>query len=191
MLFLNIIFFVLFEMERPKPKDILPMVVVCCGAALGRVIFALIPQVQPVTSLVIIMGSVYGCRRGYVTGALCALLSNLFLGQGPWTLFQMTAWGMAGFGAGLLEKGIHSWNEKIKTGIYAAYGFLAAFLFSIITDFLTISYLGESLSLASAVAVFATGMVFNVGHAVFNTVLILFLYGILSRKLYRIKLKTM
>lgn len=191
MLCINIFFFVLFEREKPEPKDILPMVVICCGASLGRVIFAVIPQVQPVTALVIIMGSVYGCRRGYVTGALCALVSNLFLGQGPWTLFQMTAWGIVGFGAGLIEKGIRYCNRTVRTAVYAAYSFFAGFLFSIITDLLTISYLGEGLGFASAAAVFATGIAFNLGHAIFNVVLILFLYGILSRKLYRIKFKTM
>ena len=80
-LLINIMFLWLFEREKPKPGEILPIVVMCCAASLGRVVFAVIPQVQPVTALVIITGSVYGCRKGYVTGALAALISNLFLGQ--------------------------------------------------------------------------------------------------------------
>lgn len=189
MLIINLVFFLLFERTKPKPADILPIVVICCGASLGRVIFAVIPQVQPVTALVIIMGSVYGCRKGYVTGALCALMSNLFLGQGPWTLFQMTGWGVVGLLAGLLEKVIGNLDERKKTWIYAVYSVFAAFLFSIITDFLTISYLGDSLNFASAITVFGAGLAFSVGHAVFNFVLTMFLYGILSRKLVRVKLK--
>lgn len=191
MVIINLIGFVLFERTKPKPKDILPMVVICCGASLGRVIFNIIPQVQPVTALVIIAGSVYGCRKGYVTGALCALVSNLFLGQGPWTLFQMTAWGIVGFLAGLMEKLIHNISEGKKAWIYGFYGFFAAFLFSLITDFSTVAYLGESINTASVVAVYVTGLAFNMGHGVFNFILLLFLYGTLSRKLNRIKRKAM
>lgn len=191
MAMINIFFFVMFERTKPQAKDILPLVVICCGASLGRVIFAIIPQVQPVTALVIVAGSVYGCRKGYVTGALCALVSNLFLGQGPWTLFQMTAWGVVGLLAGLLEKLVHNLSEEKKVWIYAIYGFFAAFLFSLITDFHTIAFLGDGMNLASVLAVYVTGMAFNIGHGIFNFVLLLFLYQILSRKLYRIKRKTM
>lgn len=190
MVLINLIFFVLFERTKPKPKDILPIVVICCAASLGRLIFNIIPQVQPVTALVIITGSVYGCRKGYVTGALCALVSNLFLGQGPWTLYQMTAWGMVGLLAGLMEKPIHSISENKKAWIYAFYGFVAAFLFSLITDFNTVAYLGEGINVASVVAVYVTGLAFNIGHGVFNFILLLFLYKVLSRKLIRIKRKT-
>lgn len=189
MIVINLIFFWLFERTGPKPKDILPMVVICCGASLGRVVFVMLPQVQPVTALVIIMGSVYGCRKGYVTGALCALVSNLILGQGPWTLFQMTGWGIVGLLAGAMEKGIHNLSEGKKAWIYAVYSVFAAFLFSFITDLLTVCYLGENLNFASVVAVFGAGLAFSIGHAVFNFVLVLFLYGILSRKLIRVRVK--
>lgn len=191
MLLINLIFFILFERTKPQPKDILPIVVICCAASLGRVIFAVIPQVQPVTALVVIAGRVYGCRKGYVTGALCALISNLFLGQGPWTLFQMTAWGMTGLLAGLLEKVICRLPESRKTRIYAICGLFSAFLFSLITDLLTVSYLGDSVSVSSVLAVYTAGFSFNLGHGIFNFILISFLYETLSRKLIRIQKKTM
>ncbi len=186
----NLFFFILYERLRPQPEEILPLVVICCGASLGRVIFAIVPQVQPVTALVIIMGSVYGCRRGYVTGALCALVSNLFLGQGPWTLFQMAAWGTVGLLAGVLGSATRNLSQTARTWIFAGYGFVAAFLFSIITDLLSVSYLGDALSFSSAAAIFGTGLAFGVSHAVCNFILLLSFYGILSRKLMRIKQKT-
>ncbi len=65
------------------------------GAA-GRVLFAAIPGVQPVTVLTVAAGAALGARAGFGVGALAALASNFFLGQGPWTPWQMLAWGGCG-----------------------------------------------------------------------------------------------
>lgn len=188
-LLINIMFLWLFEREKPKPGEILPIVVMCCAASLGRVVFAVIPQVQPVTALVIITGSVYGCRKGYATGALAALISNLFLGQGPWTLFQMTAWGVVGLLAGVLGHISNGKKKKTRKILFTIYGVVSGFLFSIMTDFLTICYLGDAMNIHSVIAVFATGLAFNVGHAVFNGILLYAFYELISTKLYRIKKK--
>ena len=73
-------------------------------ASAGRVVFNFLPQIQPVTAIVIIMGVYCGKQTGFLTGSLCALVSNLFLGQGPWTPFQMLAWGLVGVLAAVLAK---------------------------------------------------------------------------------------
>ena len=71
-------------------------------AALGRVAFAALPNVKPTTDIVLISGYVLGGAPGFMVGAIAALASNLFFGQGPWTPWQMVAWGGVGlFGAGL------------------------------------------------------------------------------------------
>lgn len=205
---INIAFLAVFELKRPAVRDFLPLVVICAGASFGRVIFSFIPQIQPVTVLVIITGSAYGGLYGYVAGSLCALISNMMLGQGAWTLFQMTGWGMVGFIAGIighlfksmpytdstpisaddfLKPPCHAKKEKglAELAAFSLYGFLSAILFSIITDTLTISYLGESLTLPSAIAVFATGIAFNIGHGVFNVILTVLLYRPLKKSLLR------
>ena len=65
-------------------------------AAAGRVLFAPVPNVQPVTVIVAAAGVALGPRRGFAVGALAALASNFFLGQGPHTPWQMLAWGGCG-----------------------------------------------------------------------------------------------
>ena len=65
-------------------------------AAAGRVLFAPIPGVQPVTVIVVAAGVALGLRAGIAVGAIAALVSNLFLGQGPWTPWQMLAWAACG-----------------------------------------------------------------------------------------------
>lgn len=194
-LIINIFFFVVFELKRPSVKEFIPLAVICSAASLSRLIFSFIPQVQPVTVLVAISGSAYGPIYGYITGSLCALLSNMFLGQGPWTVFQMTGWGTIGFLAGLLgyffrKKSTSSllrWeNNKIELIIFAVFAAISAFIFSIITDFMTISYLGETLNISSALTVFITGILFNINHAIFNVIFIVILYYPIKRKLIRL-----
>jgi energy-coupling factor transport system substrate-specific component len=65
-------------------------------AAAGRVLFAAIPGVQPVTVICVAAGAALGARAGFAVGATAALASNVFLGQGPWTPWQMLAWGGCG-----------------------------------------------------------------------------------------------
>jgi energy-coupling factor transport system substrate-specific component len=65
-------------------------------AAGGRVLFAAVPGVQPVTVVAVAAGAALGARAGFGVGALAALASNFFLGQGPWTPWQMLAWGGCG-----------------------------------------------------------------------------------------------
>src|ERR1051326_1067361 len=66
------------------------------AAAAGRVLFAAIPGVQPVTVVAVCAGAALGVRAGIAVGGVAALVSNFFLGQGVWTPWQMLAWGACG-----------------------------------------------------------------------------------------------
>src|SRR6266702_8684896 len=59
------------------------------AAAAGRVLFAAIPGVQPVTVITVAAGCALGPRAGIAVGGIAALVSNFFLGQGVWTPWQM------------------------------------------------------------------------------------------------------
>lgn len=180
-----VIFFLSFENRKPSIRDIMPIVVVCIVAALGRVVFNFIPQLQPVTAIVIIMGITYGPQSGFITGALSALISNMYLGQGPWTPWQMLAWGTIGFLSGFLGKSKFS---RLPV-VYCTFGFLSGFLFSIITDIWTVSSLGQALNAGIVLAVFSSGIIINIGHSAGNVVFLLLLFGLFNRKLERIKTK--
>ena len=66
------------------------------AAAAGRVLMAPIPDVQPVTVIVVVTGVALGARAGIGVGVTAAFVSNFFLGQGLWTPWQMLAWGACG-----------------------------------------------------------------------------------------------
>jgi energy-coupling factor transport system substrate-specific component len=78
-------------------REVTLVATLAAAAAAGRVLFAPVPGVQPVTVIVVATGAALGLRAGVAVGATAALVSNLFLGQGPWTPWQMLAW--AGCGA--------------------------------------------------------------------------------------------
>ncbi len=193
---INLFFLVLFEKSKPAPKNFLPIVIMCSAASLGRLVFSIIPQVQPVTALVIITGSSMGPIYGFITGSASALFSNMLLGQGIWTLFQMTAWGLIGFIAGIIGKFFSSRNKQKKTNksllelvVFIVYGFISAILYSLITDTLTISYFGNTLNVSSAMVIFISGIAFNISHGIFNSILICMLYQPFTSKLKRISSK--
>ena len=77
-------------------KTLALVATLAAAAAGGRILFAAIPGVQPVTVIAVAAGAALGARAGFGVGALAALVSNFFLGQGPWTPWQMLAWGGCG-----------------------------------------------------------------------------------------------
>ena len=77
-------------------KTLALVATLAAAAAAGRVLFAAIPGVQPVSVFAVAAGAALGARAGFGVGALAALASNFFLGQGPWTPWQMLAWGGCG-----------------------------------------------------------------------------------------------
>jgi energy-coupling factor transport system substrate-specific component len=94
--------FAWYESEHPSTRVLALVATLAALAALGRIAFAPLPNVKPTTDIVLLSGYVLGGAPGFVVGAVAALASNLFFGQGPWTPWQMAAWGAAGLaGAGL------------------------------------------------------------------------------------------
>jgi energy-coupling factor transport system substrate-specific component len=73
-------------------------------AALGRDAFAALPDVKPITAMTLVVGYALGPLPGFTVGALGMLVSNFMLGQGPYTPWQMAAWGMVGLAGAALGR---------------------------------------------------------------------------------------
>jgi len=97
-------FFFEFEATTMSSKEIALIAMLGTISAVSRVPFAMMPSIQPCTYIIICSGYVFGPVPGFMVGAITALVSNLFLGQGPWTLYQMFAWGIAGVSAAYLRR---------------------------------------------------------------------------------------
>src|SRR5436305_13757702 len=88
--------FAWYERSRPDARIVALVGTLAAFAALGRIAFAALPNVKPTTDIVLIAGFALGGGPGFVVGALAALTSNFFFGQGPWTPWQMAGWGATG-----------------------------------------------------------------------------------------------
>ena len=97
-------FFFKFESVALSSKEIALVSMLATISAVLRIPFAAIPSLQPCTFLIICSGYVFGPVAGFMVGAMTPLISNFFLGQGPWTLYQMLAWGLIGYGAAYLPR---------------------------------------------------------------------------------------
>ena len=119
-----------FELSRPALRQLMPTAVLAALAAAGRVLFSPLPNVKPVSAIAIVAGSALGRRSGFVVGALGALLSNLFFGQGSWTPWQMYAWGLVGYVGGLLgERGLGA-----PAPVLYAWGFVSGPVYGLILN---------------------------------------------------------
>jgi energy-coupling factor transport system substrate-specific component len=97
-------FFFEFEAAAVSSKEVALVAMLGTISAVLRVPFAAIPNVQPCTYLIICSGYVFGPVAGFMVGAITALISNFFLGQGPWTPYQMLAWGLAAVSAAYVRR---------------------------------------------------------------------------------------
>ncbi len=96
--------FAWYERTRPDARIVALVGTLAAFAALGRIAFAAVPNVKPTSVIVLVSGYALGGAPGYVVGAVAALTSNFFFGQGPWTPWQMAGWGATGVAGALLAR---------------------------------------------------------------------------------------
>ena len=94
-------FLMTFERRKPRAREIVLLAVMTAFCVGMNEICAHTIPLHAGTTMVVISGIALGPEAGFLIGALGRLLCNFFDGQGPWTPWQMAAWGMIGFLAGL------------------------------------------------------------------------------------------
>ena len=89
-----------YERRQPSARMVAVVGTLAAVAALGRDAFVALPDVKPITAMALVVGYALGPLPGFTVGAVGMLMSNFLLGQGPYTPWQMAAWGCVGlFGA--------------------------------------------------------------------------------------------
>jgi energy-coupling factor transport system substrate-specific component len=162
-------FLLRFEAASINAREIAIIALLGTLAALLRVPFAAIPSLQPSTYLIICTGYVFGPLAGFVVGTLTAVVSNFFLGHGPWTLFQALAWGLAGASAVVLRA------FPLKTGLLVLAGVVWGILFGVIMNVWTWVAFVYPLTARSFMVTWAASVPFDVMHAAGNALFLGFL----------------
>jgi hypothetical protein len=159
-----------YERRCPPAKLV---AVVATLAALGvaaRVLFAAVPNVQGTTDVALLSGYVLGPAPGFMVGALAALASNVFLGQGPWTPWQMVGWGAAGVAGALLATISRRRAGRLTLAGACA---LAGLAFGAWMDLFTLIAFTATPSAHGYVAIAGISLPFNAAHAIGNAALAL------------------
>ncbi len=176
-------FFVTFEASRSQARRLVLIALMAALAAISRTVFAFLPHFKPIVAIVMLSGITLGAQDGFFVGALSAFASNFAFGQGLWTPWQMFAYGMGGFLAGLFCK---------NRGIFftAGFGFFAVLLIvGPILDTSSVFLFSGDLSASYVISVYSVGLVPNILHAVSTAISLMLLTKPLTAKLHRLQTK--
>ena len=152
-----------YEKRRPPARTVALVAAMAALAVVGRLAFAAVPGVKPTTDIVLFAGYALGAVPGFMVGAVTAVASNVFFGQGSWTLWQMVAWGAVGVGgAGLarLQRG----REPSRWTLAAACA-VAAAVFGAFMDLYQWSFAAEQTA-GTYGLVAGTSLGYNAAHVV-------------------------
>ncbi|MDD2492406.1 MAG: ECF transporter S component [Bacilli bacterium] len=178
-------FFLAFENRVPQAREIVLIAVITAIAVASRIVFAWAPSFKPVAAVIIITAIAFGKETGFMVGALTALLSNIYFGQGPWTPFQMFAWGFIGFVSGMLRKTFLMKNVVFLT----VFGVLAGLIYSLILDIQTMLLIDNGFNFSRYLAIIASSFPITLIYMISNAIFLILLGKPLLKKFARVKEK--
>ena len=180
-------FLFLFERRKPQARELVIIAVLSAIAVAGRAVFFMLPQFKPVTALVIVAGIAFGGEAGFFVGAVTGFVSNLFFSQGPWTPWQMFAFGLIGFLAGVLFK--KGWLPRHRLPL-CIYGGLATFVIygGLLNASSMLTYQSNP-SLSMYITYCAQGLPMDLVHALATVIFLAIAALPMLDKLDRIKVK--
>ena len=174
--------FAWYERERPPARVVAVVAAMAALAVVGRLAFAAIPNVKPTTDIVLFAGYALGAIPGFAVGAVTAIVSNIFLSQGPWTVWQMAGWGAVGVAGAFLARFLRG-REPSRLALAAICG-AAGLAFGAWMDVYQWT-LAARQDLDTYVAVAGTSLPYNIAHAVGNVVFCLLIGPAFLRALAR------
>ncbi len=130
----------------------------------------------------LISGYVLGGAPGFAVGAVAALASNMFFGQGPWTPWQMAGWGLVGIAGALLGRATGRQLGRVPLAI--ACGALSYVFGAWMNLSLWVTYSGDHTA-GALWAYFATSLTFDIAHVAGNVLFCLAFGPALVRALAR------
>jgi hypothetical protein len=175
--------FAWYERSRPPAQVVALVAALAALAIAGRIAFAAFPNVKPTTDIVVFAGYALGGAPGFAVGALTALVSNFWFGQGPWTPWQMAGWGLCGVLGAALALGTRNAGRLTLAAIC---GFAGIFYGALLNFSLMATY-GGDLSLRHFLVLEGRAVPFEIAHVLGNVVLALVAGPAMVRMLTRFR----
>ena len=177
-------FFASYEKRRPQPRELVTVAVLSALAVIARVAIP-IPSFKPTFAVIMLAGIAFGPETGFIVGALGALGSDFFYGQGPFTPWQMMAYGLAGVLAGVaFAKG----RLPRKNWVMGLFCFLCTVLIvGLLLDTSTVFLTLSKITWPAALALYGSGLPVNLSHGACCFVFLLLFGNVLLEKLDRVK----
>lgn len=175
-------FYITFEKSKATSKEIILVALMTAFSVCGRIMFSFIPFFKPITAFTIISGMYLSAPAGFICGSFSALISNIYFGQGPWTLFQMISWGLIGFISGVI-------GEKLleKRIILVIYAFISGVLFSLIMDLWTVLNIDKEFNFSRYIIQLISSFPIMIIYSLSNIVFLILLQKPIGKKLKRAK----
>ena len=189
-------FFLHFESRKPQARELVILAVLCALAVASRAAFDAVPHFKPMLAIVMLTGIAFGPEAGFLCGAISGFASNFIFGQGPWTPWQMFAYGIGGMLAGLfalcgiLKKSPRAWRDGGWRDILGltVFGFLCILL--VVGPLLdTSTFFMAGFSASSPLAVYLAGVPVNCVHGSAVALTMLLFGKPLLDRLRRIQIK--
>ena len=172
-----ILFYTGFEQKKIGTRRMVIVAVMVALSGAGR----FIPLFKPVAAITVITAIWLGGEAGFLVGSLSALLFNFYFGQGPWTPFQMLAWGLIGLFAGILAKPL----QRSPLLLYI-YGMLSGVAYSMLLDIWTTVWTYGEFTFRQYGAALVSSMPYPVVYALSNLIFLMLLAKPFGEKLARI-----
>ncbi len=180
-------FFLRFENRKPEAREIILLSTICAIAVCSRGAFFMLQQFKPIVAIIIITGICFGGEAGFLTGAISGFVSNFFFGQGPWTVWQMFAFGIIGLISGILFKKGFLKRTRLSLTIYG--GLATLIIYGGIMNPASVIMWQPKPTLEMIVSSYIMGFPFDLVHAVSTCVFLWLISGAMIEKLERIKTK--
>ena len=177
-------FFAAYEKRKPQPRELVTVAVLSALAVIARVAIP-IPNFKPTFAVIMLAGIAFGPETGFIVGALGALGSDFFYGQGPFTPWQMMAYGVAGVLAGVAFTKGRLPRKNWLMGLFSCLApvIILGPLLDTSTVFLTLT----KITWKGALALYISGLWVNLTHGTANFVFLLLFGNVLLEKLERVK----
>ncbi len=169
-----------YENKRIGSRRLVIVSIMTAFSVIGR----FVPLFKPISAITIITAMYLGGEAGFLVGALSALISGFYFGIGPWTPFQMLAWGLIGLFAGYLSKPL------VKSRVcLMIYGIFSGIAYSFVMDVWTVLFYSGGLNLIDYYEVLLAALPYTALYVVSNLMFLFLLARPIGKKLERVKIK--